>query len=232
VLWVRKSRREADDDFDDPLLGKHIRCSTADDEDAVEQQVEEARTRAMLAVEEKVQVAETEARRQAMAEAEEEVRRTRELAEERARDAKAKRIATKQAKKQARAAAAIAIEAAARVALLAVETEAAIVCEFDAATGFALNQPARAMCVARWKKDVSSTEGLGADEGGVHVEVRLDFNMLSEATSGFAERHLIGTGGCCHVYKGSVYGTSTHRSSNIEIHLLVFYTFNPHSLPM
>jgi serine/threonine protein kinase len=209
VLWVRKSGAQKRGEHNDPLLSKrrqHTRCSTADEEDDVEQKVAEARAKAMLAVEQKVQQAEAEARRQAMAEADEEVRITRIHAEVTAKQAKARRIAARLAKKQAAAAAANATTAAAYATSLAEVAAEEIVCEFDLASGFALNGPARAACVQRWKQDVGGSGDVLLQDGA-RPEVRVDFDVLSKATNNFDEdAFLLGRGGCCRVFKGEVYG--------------------------
>jgi hypothetical protein len=84
----------------------------------------------------------------------------------------------------------------------AAEAEKAMVCEFDPENGFALNDAARAHCVARWMQD-------SIDDFGDIATVRVDFKVLRQVTNNFDKRHLLGEGGSCRVFKGDVYDYPT-----------------------
>jgi hypothetical protein len=89
----------------------------------------------------------------------------------------------------------------------AAETAAAKQTEWDEDGGFALNAAARAHCVSRWEQEASETSNEQDEhelQGGALI--RVDYKVLREATNDFSQRHLLGTGGCCKVYKATVYG--------------------------
>jgi hypothetical protein len=167
----------------------------------VEQAVNEARSKA----EAKAALLLRKAQEKARLWVEEETRAARELAEGRVIVAKAERQALRQTKMDAVAAALTARQAAAWAHSLASETKRAITCEFDPHEGFALNAAAQAYCVARWMRDNDdSTEASLTPKSAI----RVDFQLLSKATDGLAEKHLLGRGGSCRVFKGDVYGYS------------------------
>jgi hypothetical protein len=138
---------------------------------------------------------------------EEEVRLARTSAEERVQDAKEQKLAANSARTAA-VAAATAQQAAAEAHSIAAEMERVVVCQFDSYEGFALNDSARAYCVARWTQDVDEDT---SDETArsIFSTIKVDFSLLKEATNNFHETHLLGQGGCSKVFKGAIYGYTT-----------------------
>ena len=153
---------------------------------------------------------------QAMREAEEEVARVRGKAQAESLVRTAARL-----KNVSSRAAGIAVTAAAEVKLLAnaaLIAASRVVCEFDPEEGFALNEAARAFCVARWKSDSLYGKGDGEGDGigspsktpSHHAAIRVDYHTLIEATNSFNEQtNLIGKGASCRVFRGDVYGHPT-----------------------
>jgi hypothetical protein len=111
------------------------------------------------------------------------------------------RTATHHAAKCAAVAAAVAIKAMAEAKCIVATTAKSIVCEFHPETGFAINDAARALCVAQWKGDVVH----GAGSGQMHI----DFEVLRTATNNFNGKYLLGVGASCRVFKANVYGYPT-----------------------
>jgi hypothetical protein len=102
---------------------------------------------------------------------------------------------------------AVMVAAAAAGAAVAVAEAAmdSLALEWDEVGGFALNAAARAYCVARWKQEVHGLrEGEEESKGGKLVKV--DFEEIKRATENFSDRHLLGKGGCCRVFKAAIYG--------------------------
>ena len=89
---------------------------------------------------------------------------------------------------------------------LAAETADAVACKFDPDEGFALNDSARAYCVAQWAEDGNSHRNAQKTRRSTF---RVDFGVLREATNDFDKEHLLGEGGCSLVFKGDVYGYTT-----------------------
>jgi hypothetical protein len=138
---------------------------------------------------------------------EEEVRLARTSAEERVQDAKEQKLAANSARTAA-VAAATAQQAAAEAHSIAAEMERVVVCQLDSYEGFALNDSARAYCVARWTQDVDEDT---SDETArsIFSTIKVDFSLLKEATNNFHETHILGQGGCSKVFKGAIYGYTT-----------------------
>jgi hypothetical protein len=131
----------------------------------------------------------------------------------------ARRVAEKDARLEARArrrVAGAAAKIAAKAACVAMEmAEAAsfyVAPEWDPDAGFAVNAAAREYCVARWKSSqmaMGEGEGAGGNSGNERYPslIRVDYALLRQATNDFnVATHLLGKGGCCKVFKASVYG--------------------------
>jgi hypothetical protein len=87
------------------------------------------------------------------------------------------------------------------------EEAAAKQTEWDEDGGFALNAAARVHCVSRWRQEAGETSDEQEEnelQGGALI--RVDYKVLRWATNDFSQQHLIGKGGCCKVYKATVYG--------------------------
>jgi serine/threonine protein kinase len=80
-------------------------------------------------------------------------------------------------------------------------TAKSVVCEFDPETGFAMNDAARASCVACWKGKAAKRAGAGY--------MLVDFEVLRTATNDFSDSHLLGLGASCRVFKANVYDYPT-----------------------
>ena len=72
---------------------------------------------------------------------------------------------------------------------------------FDPNTGMPVNEQAQRLIVRDWESG-GDDDLYRTGSAGSH---RLPYELLSECTGGFAASNILGEGGSCAVYKGSVY---------------------------